>query len=469
MLKFYNTASRRKEVFKPSGTFVTAYTCGLTVYGKPHIGNWRTFIFYDTLIRVLKCHGYDVRHVQNITDVGHLVSDDDEGEDKLDKQAKLERKTAWEVAEEYTTDYLQCNQKLNMLTPYRMPKATQHIAEQIKMVQMLEDKGLTYQIDDGVYFDTGKWPEYGKKLLGKNAKADKQFARINSSNDKRNPEDFALWKLSIEGQQRDMEWDSPWGRGFPGWHLECSAMAKKYLGDTIDIHAGGIDHIPIHHTNEIAQSEAANDAEFARWWMHGEFILVDGRKMSKSLKNVYTLEDVQQQGYSPLDFRMMVLQGHYRTETNFSWDNMRSAHNRLAGLYRLAELRWSLKGRVSDTDTTSTIAEISQAIQESLSDDLNTPQALMYLSKLSNMSAQLDERSAQAFTQTLQLADKALGLNLLKQTPDISDAHKQAIKQREAAKEQKDYIQADEIRDTLGDDGIELLDSVHGVMWQRNR
>ncbi len=273
MITLYNTLQRQKVALEATDP-ISLYTCGPTVYLDPHIGNWRTFIFYDTLVRTLALAGHDVHHVINITDVGHLVSDGDTGEDKMSKTARAQRKTAWEIAEYYTNQFLQGMAALNMLKPTKLPKATDHIRQQIAMVQAIEKQGYAYTISDGVYFDTAKLEDYG--ILSGGVKADEDFARINKNSEKRNPEDFALWKFSNPDEKRDMEWESPWGIGFPGWHLECSAMAKEYLGDTIDIHAGGVDHIPVHHTNEIAQSEVANGVPFAKIWLHAEFMKVDG-------------------------------------------------------------------------------------------------------------------------------------------------------------------------------------------------
>lgn len=467
-LKLFNTATKQKEDFTKDG-IVTMYTCGLTVYANPHIGNWRTFIFYDTLSRVLKLNGFDVHDVQNITDVGHLVSDEDEGEDKLAKQAAQQKRTAWEVAEEYTNVLLKGMRELNIATPYKMPKATDHIQQQIAMIQELEDKGYTYTIDDGVYFDTSKFDTYGKTLLGKNAKADTAFARIGENDQKRNPEDFALWKFSPKDQNRDMEWESPWGVGFPGWHIECSAMARAYLGKTIDIHAGGIDHIPVHHTNEIAQSEAANEVQFARFWLHGEFMLVDGRKMSKSLGNVFTLDDICKKGFEPLDYRMLVVQGHYRTETNFSWQNIESAHARRMNLLTAAELRWQSNDNL-DQDLVS-LNNAKEELMNRLNDDLHTPAALEVVSSVTNEAVEkgLPRHQAADYVTFLQTVDKALGLNLLIDSPDITNEEKALITKRDQAKQAKNFEVADAVRDELLSSGIELLDTPAGTRWHRKR
>ena len=291
-MKLHNTLSREVEEIKPlNSPEVTVYTCGPTVYDYPHIGNWFTFIRYDVLVRALRAGGFKPKWVMNITDVGHLVSDEDEGEDKLEVGAKREGKTAWAIAEKYTEYFKKGLKRLNFLQPNYLERATDHIEEQIDLVKKLEVKGLTYTIDDGVYYDTSKFPKYGElaKLDLENLKAG---ARVTLNPQKKNPTDFALWKFSLKAGNRDMEWGSPWGKGFPGWHLECSAIAMKYLGETIDIHAGGIDHIPTHHTNEIAQSEGATGKKFVNCWMHGNFVLVDGKKMAKSAGTFITLEDI---------------------------------------------------------------------------------------------------------------------------------------------------------------------------------
>lgn len=462
-IKLFNTLGRDFTPLKDQK--VSVYTCGPTVYLDPHIGNWRTFIFYDTLIRVLRLNNLDVTHVINITDVGHLVSDADDGEDKMTKTAKSLRKTAWEVADHYTKVFLSGIDDLNMLKPSKLPKATDHIAEQIEMIKNIDKAGYCYKTDDGIYFDTAKLSDYGK-LRSKSYSANTEFARIDENNQKRNPEDFALWKFSPSNEKRDMEWESPWGIGFPGWHIECSAMAKKYLGDTITIHAGGVDHIPVHHTNEIAQSETANNVEFAKIWMHAEFMKVNATKMSKSLGNYFTLEDVRQKGYSALDFRMLILQGHYRTETNFTWDNLSSAASRQKNIQNALTLRWQLLDDQS-FDLSSDINSLKLKFIESLNDDLSTPRALEIISQVCDLSKNgINRSSAQSFIEFFQTADKALGLNLIASTPDINDDIKTLITQRQQARTDKNYQLADQIRDKLHTAGYVVLDGEGRQFWQ---
>jgi cysteinyl-tRNA synthetase len=332
-VKLYNTPERAVQTVKPKDPpLVSVYTCGPTVYDYPHIGNWFTFIRYDLLIRVLKAGGYRPKWVLNITDVGHLVSDADEGEDKLEKGAKREGKTAQEIADFYAEYFLEGMRRLNFIEPDHVPRATDHIPEQIRFIKKLESQGLTYVIDDGVYYDTSKFPGY-EDFARLNLTQQQTGGRVQANRQKRQPADFALWKFSPKDGKRAMEWDSPWGKGFPGWHLECSALILKYLGETIDIHAGGIDHIPVHHTNEIAQSKALTGKPLSRHWFHTNHILVDGRKISKSLGNGITLEDVEKQGFSLVALRLLALQSHYRTQQNFTWESLEAAQTSLQSFY----------------------------------------------------------------------------------------------------------------------------------------
>ena len=334
------------------------YTCGPTVYNFQHIGNFRTFLFEDFLKRVLLYNCYDVKHIMNITDVGHLVSDDDEGEDKMETGSAREGKTVWEIAEYYTQFFYDDSNSLNIIPPERYTKATDYIKEQIDMLKCLEEKGYTYAASDGVYFDTSKLTDYGK-LAQLDIAGLEEGKRVALSDEKKNKTDFALWKFSPKDQKRQMEWDSPWGKGFPGWHLECSAMSKKYLGDTFDIHCGGIDHIPIHHTNEIAQSEACNGKEYVHYWLHGAFLEEDSGKMSKSKGEFLTFAFLKNKGYSPLDYRYMCLGTHYRKRLIFSWEILDSAKTALGRIkQKVTELK------KADTDSTENLVSAESPDRE---------------------------------------------------------------------------------------------------------
>lgn len=476
-MRLYNTPAKTVQDFTPQNDKeVKLYTCGPTVYNEPHIGNWVAFIRWDTLVRVLRADGYHVNRVMNITDVGHLVSDADEGEDKIEKGARREGLTAWEIAERYTNSFLEGMTALNLLPPETLCRATEHIDEQIDLVKQLEEKGHTYKINDGIYFDTSTFPTYAD-FAHLDLEALKEGARVEANDQKRNPSDFALWKFSPADKQRDMEWDSPWGRGFPGWHIECSAMAMKYLGATLDIHTGGIDHIPIHHTNEIAQSEAASGQPFSNYWLHCAHLLSNGTKLSKSLGNSYTLEDLADKGFSAMDFRMFILQSHYRTETNFTFDNLTSARNRLRHWKDIASLRWQIHDTLENDDNKDSAGRVNgivlaapHAALEALNDDLNTPEALAKLETAMDAitSAPLDALQHSALTAFIDWIDEVLGLDLAKSTPDISDEQKQLILQRERARDNKDWALSDRLRDQLQNEGITLRDSDGSTIWARS-
>lgn len=459
-MKLYNTLTRKKDDITPlSGDNVSLYTCGLTVYSQPHIGNWVVFIYWDILVRALSASGYKVTRVQNITDVGHLTSDEDAGEDKMLKSALKEGKTAWEVADTYIkiADDEAYNQ-LGLIRPDHMPRATEYIPQQIAFVEELETKGYTYVIDDGVYFDTSKLSDYGK--LAKLDIDGLQFGARVEDTGKKNPTDFALWKFSPSDQKRDMEWDTKWGKGFPGWHLECSVMARELLGDTIDIHTGGIDHIPVHHTNEIAQSESVTEKPFSNFWIHANHLKVDGTKISKSLGNIYTLEDVKNHGYDLQAFKLMVLSKHYRTEGNFTWEILTAAQNLLTKWQAAADLRW----QTTSGNEQPALDAISSDLLTALQDDLNTPQALIAVDKITEIE-QLPEGSVEQFNTLLKDIDSLLGINLLKE--DIPNELKSLIKQREDVREAKDWQKSDELRDTLKEQGLEVRDTPIGTIWSR--
>ena len=481
-LKFHNQLTKTVDAFTPiEPGYVHLYTCGPTVYNYLTVGNWTAYIYWDTLVRVLQANGNEVTRVMNITDVGHLVSDADDGEDKLEKGAKREGKTAWEVAKFYADDFKEGMKALNLTTPTHMPHATDYIPQQLELIRILQEKGFTYQIDDGIYFDTSKFPTYAD-FAGLDLEAQKAGARVEFNLEKRNPSDFALWKFSPKGEKRDMEWDTPSDlledsskkKGFPGWHLECSAMAMSLLGETIDIHTGGIDHIPVHHTNEIAQSEAATGKKFSNFWIHNNHLKVDGTKISKSLGNGYTLKDLEEKGYSPLDLRLFVLQSHYRTEGNFTFENLTAAANRLRNWRNVAALRHQIHDTIKeDADTeedskTVSLYAASKKIIDAVSDDLNTPAALAIIDDAFDTvtSSKLNTLHQHALVSFLEAIDELLGLDLLKSTPDVTDDEKRIIIERSRAREQKDYTKSDDLRNELEKSGITVRDTASGPIWE---
>lgn len=450
-IKLHNTLSRQTENFTPiQSKAVSLYTCGLTVYSQPHIGNWVAYIYWDILVRTLRASGYEVNHVQNITDVGHLTSDEDAGEDKMLKGALSEGLTAWEVADKYISIAdREAFELLGLSRPTHMPRATQYIQQQIDFVKQLEAKGYTYQISDGIYFDTSKLENYGE-LARLDIEGLKFGARVEDTG-KKNPTDFAVWKYSDPAEKRDMEWESPWGKGFPGWHLECSVMARELLGDQIDIHTGGIDHIPVHHTNEIAQTEAVTGQKFSNFWVHANHIKVDGTKMSKSLGNIYTLQDILDRGYDIAAFKLLVLSKHYRTEGNFTWEILEAAQNRLNHWREAAELIWQRKQSGSALE-----------LLKPLQNDLDTPAAITLIDV---GFSECTERNLAPMDETLEQINTLLGIQL--RGKDISDTQKQLIKDREAARESKDWARSDELRDQLREQGIAIRDTDDGPIWNR--
>jgi cysteinyl-tRNA synthetase len=456
-MKLYNTLTRKAEEFTPlKDKKATIYTCGLTVYSQPHIGNWVAYIYWDVLVRVLMASGYKVERVQNVTDVGHLTSDEDAGEDKMLASALKEGTNAWGIAEKYgkIADREEF-EMLGLLRPEHMPRATGYIPQQIAFVQELEKHGYTYVIKDGVYFDTGKLQNYGQ-LARLDIKGLRFGARV-ADTGKKNPTDFAVWKFSDPKEKRDMEWDSPWGKGFPGWHLECSVMAREILGDQIDIHTGGVDHIPVHHTNEIAQTEAVTGKKFANFWLHANHIKVNGSKMSKSLGNIYTLQDIKDKGYDLRAFKLLVLSKHYRTEGNFTWEILDAAQNRLKNWQSITDLYWQTK---------STANPIELNLLQRLQNDLDTPDAVAgidwYLSAVEQEGRAANHESIAKLVKEI---DSLLGLKLLRS--DISDSQKQLIADRESARKAGSYAESDELRGQLAKQGIEVNDTAHGPVWNR--
>jgi len=379
-LYLYNSLTRKKEEFKPiKPGKVGLYTCGPTVYNYAHIGNLRTYIFEDILKRVLVYNDYTVKHVMNITDVGHLTGDRDMGEDKMEKGAAREGKSAWDIADFYTQAFKKDINHLNILAPDIWVKATDTLPEQIDLVKTLEEKGFTYGTADGIYFDTAKFKDY-TKLSHQDLEALKEGARVERNPEKRNPTDFALWKFSPRGSKRQMEWDSPWGVGFPGWHLECSAMSMKFLGDQLDIHCGGTDHIDVHHTNEIAQSEAATGKPFFNFWMHGAFLIIQGgKKMAKSEGNFLTLENAfLKNDINPLVYRFASFLTHYRKPMEYSDEGLEAARNGL--LHVQNQVRRILAANV-DAET-SVSAEFKNKFSEAVNDDLNMPRAMAVIQEM---------------------------------------------------------------------------------------
>lgn len=452
-IHIYNTLTKTTEEFKPlKNKKVGLYTCGPTVYNYAHIGNLRTYIFEDILKRTLEYNDYKVKHVMNITDVGHLTDDADSGEDKMEREAKKQQKDAWALADFYTKAFKHDLGELNITEPTTWCKATDHIAEQIDLVKKLEKKGFAYQTSDGIYFDTSKLADYGKM-----ANLQKQNIQAGSRVDmgeKKNSTDFALWKFSPQGSQRQMEWESPWGKGFPGWHLECSAMSVKYLGQPFDIHCGGIDHIPVHHTNEIAQSEAAYDKPLANYWMHGEFVVINNDKMAKSTGNFITLETLKEKGFSPLAYRYLLLQTHYRQQLNFSWESLKAAQQGLHHLYRaVQELN-----KNPFTIEKNTLKNIEEGFLNLINDDLNMPGAMAYIwTTLQRRELDID---------TLLKFDEVLGLEIEKNIAtsiEIPPEVQQLIDERDLARKNKNYQRSDELRIKLEELGYEVEDTKEGT------
>jgi cysteinyl-tRNA synthetase len=461
----FNTMGRTKQVFKPlaRGT-VGLYTCGPTVYDYQHIGNFRTFMFEDFLKRVLMYNDYAVTHIMNITDVGHLVSDDDEGEDKMEKGSLRTGKSVWEISAYYTEVFKEDGRLLSILPPSKYTKATDYIPEQIDMIKCLDEKGFTYVTSDGVYFDTSKLTDYGK-LAMLDIEGLEEGKRIQFSSEKRNKTDFALWKFSPKGEQRQMEWDSHWGRGFPGWHIECSAMSRKYLGDTFDIHCGGVDHIPIHHTNEIAQSEACTGKPFARYWLHGAFLEAESGKMSKSSGEFLRLKLLIDKGYSPMDYRYLCLGTHYRKRLLFSWEILDQAKVSLGRLKaRIVEMRKSADNG-DKINEESVPAEQKEKFLEAVNDDLNMPQALAVL-----WGVVKDETLSDTVKLNLIYDfNRVLGLDLHKVTEEehtnnnVPEEIMELVNRRIEAKKAKDFKLADELRGKVKEMGYEILDKKDGA------
>ncbi len=443
-LKLYNTLGRALYTFAPrAGKTVRLYTCGPTVYKSQHIGNYRTFIFEDILKRALLLNRYRVRHIMNITDVGHLTSDADEGEDKVEKAAAKEHKTAHTIARLYEKEFKEDLVAFNIITPAKFVRATEHIKEQVTLIKKLERKGVTYRTNDGIYFDTSKISDYGK-LAARNIAGIRAGSRV-ARGEKKNPTDFALWKFSRQAGKRQMEWDSPWGVGFPGWHLECSAMAMRYLGETLDIHCGGADHIQIHHSCEIAQSEAATGKPFSRFWMHGALLRVGIAKMAKSSPETnITVATLREHGFDPLDFRYLALGTHYRKPLSFSWKALEGAG---AARRRIAQV---VVPRAHFNE-----AKVKKALLDAVNDDLNTPRAL----------AVFWDAARDGISKSFALwADHIFGIGVLALlTANTKTRIPQDVialaEKREALRKEKKWDKADEIRKKIEGLGYRVADS----------
>lgn len=464
MLKIYNTLSRKKEEFQELNKGeVRMYSCGPTVYNYAHIGNLRTYVFMDLLRRVLKYDGYKLKGVMNITDVGHLTSDGDVGEDKMSKTAREQQKSPYEIAAFYSEEFFRDLMKLNIDTPEIIAKATDHIDDMIEYVRQLIDKGYAYEISDGIYFDISKFPKYGE-LSRLDLEEQRAGARVEVNTEKRNPQDFAVWKKAEPNHI--MQWESPWGMGYPGWHIECSAMSRKYLGDIFDIHTGGVDHIPVHHENEIAQNEALTGKKSVDYWLHGEFMLVDNGKMSKSLGNTYRIAQLEEKGYPPMVFRYFCLNAHYRKKLNFTFDGMDAAKTSYTRLMRALKAH-----KVADATTASEI--INNYIGEfndAINDDINIPMALGVLWKM------LKEPFSKDIYGAALKMDEVLGLSMDKvdefklddDTAEIPPEIRALADERLKAKSEKNWARADELRAEIEKLGFSVKDTKGGYEIKKN-
>ncbi len=473
-MRLYNTLSRTVEQFQPiNDGAVKLYTCGPTVYDYAHIGNLRSFVFDDVLRRTLESEGYQVKHVMNITDVGHMTSDMDEGEDKLESGATREHKTVWEVAETFINAFEKDSAMLNILPPNAYhgrhapyARATDFIDDQQSLVQTLLDKGYAYPAEQAIYFDVGKLPDYGR--LARQDIADKEVAarpEVVTDTDKRHPQDFALWFFNTgRFANHSMGWDSPWGKGFPGWHLECSAIIHATLGEPIDIHTGGVDHIGTHHTNEIAQTEAAFGTRLANFWVHNEHLLAEGRKMSKSDSNYHTLKGLIDKGFDPLALRLLFLQAHYRSQMNFTFSGLEAAQSFLRRLQAWADLKFQPAALAQNAGGPA-YGPVLRKMRQAMADDLNTAAALV---SLSDLVAEAEENGInnEGFQELLEAADCLLGLSLSSRE-DVNEDEKSLLSQRQQARHDQNWQLSDQLRDQLSKKKIGVKDTPAGQIWQR--
>jgi cysteinyl-tRNA synthetase len=472
----YNTLGRELQAFHPIVPGKAGfYGCGPTVYTYAHIGNLRAYVVHDILVRSLRRAGLDVTHVMNITDVGHLSGDNDEGEDKMVKSAAERGLSVLEIAGFYTDAFFNDTARMNILRPTVVCKATEHIDDMIALIRRMEERGFAYEAGGNLYFDTARFPSYGELALLK-GESRKAGARIEVDRNKRNPGDFVLWFTKSKFKNQALVWDSPWGRGYPGWHIECSAMSIKYLGEQFDIHAGGIDHISVHHTNEIAQSEAATGkSPWVRYWLHNEFLVFDKEKMSKSSGTFLTLQDLIDAGFDPLDYRYFLLGGHYRSQLQFSWEGLEGARNARKSLVeRLKNLAGRAGKKGPASGGASGAAAYLEAFNGALGNDLSTPRAL---AELWGLLRDVNVEPGGALAAVLDM-DGVLGLNLKEEAASLSgeEEDREAVREiegliaeRSAAKKAKDFAKADGIRDSLKKRGVILEDGPSGTRWRRVR
>ena len=474
MLKLYNTASRTMEEFKPLPEVVKIYTCGPTVYSEAHIGNLTAYIYWDLLVRVLRADGFKVKRVLNLTDVGHLVSDGDDGEDKLEKGARREGLDVWKVAERYIDKFKGDYAALCLTEPEVWARATDYITEDMEAVDLMSERGLTYETADGVYFDTSKFDKYAD-FARLDLKGLQAGARVGFSDEKRNVSDFAVWKFIKPGEKHAMRWDYLGRPGYPGWHLECATIIHKELGEPIDIHTGGIDHIPVHHTNEIAECYGAYGTKLAKYWLHCDFITIEGEKISKSLGNVYSLSDLAERGFTAMDYKMWVLSGHYQGTRNFTFESLKSAkirrlnwRNRIALLYQNVTLADNGANPGGSCRAFSSPLRLRSAgsppgpsparvILAAVNNNLNSAEAFAIID---NSELSMDD---------WRMVDKLFGLGLIADSPDIDDEMRELIAKRQAAREAKDWAKSDEIRDLLTERGIGVKDTPEGPVWYYNK
>ncbi len=464
-MKLYNTKTRSIDEFTPlHPPKVTFYACGPTVYDYAHIGHIRKFTNDDMLKRILTFHGFDVEHIMNITDVGHLTNDVDDGEDKMEKGAVKYKKTPQELALYFTDSFKKTLSAVNIIPPSQYTVATEHIQDMIALVQSLLEKGSAYETDEAIYFDTATFPSYGS-LSGQKLEDKVQQARseVHIDSQKRNKADFALWfKIAGHHSQHTMKWPSPWGDGFPGWHIECSAMSMKYLGPTIDIHSGGVDHIPIHHENETAQSEAATGTEFVRTWFHTQFLLVDGIKMSKSLNNFYTVDDIVKKGIDPLAMRYLCMQTHYRQTLNFTWESLMASETALNKLRQaVVQLRNQTQRTNLSDEKNAQVDTYMTRFREHISEDLHIPQALALAWEVIKSNIPSEDK-----LDLLYSFDEVYGFGLASYEPataEIPAEVSQLVHERDEARARKDFEASDRLLDQINAHGYDVLDAENGT------